>query len=340
MGNASTTRLLAVLLAAFILLAAIYSIVTPVFEASDELWHYPMVKYVADHGFGLPVQDPAQQTAWRQEGGQPPLYYLIGAAATFWIDTSDLDEVRRINPHADIGVVVPDGNANMVVHNADREDFPWHGTVLAIHIVRFLSILMGAGTVYLTYLLADELFPKRPMIALGAAAFVAFNPMFLFVSAVINNDNLSTLLATLILWMLVRLLKMRDQRPSIRFTILLGIAAGAGMLAKFQIGFLLPLVALALIVIAVRQRDWRPVVIGGLISGGLTVLIAGWWYWRNYDLYGDATGYQYLPGYRRAARRARRSAPVVDGARGVRDVVLGILRRDQCPPAPLGLHDL
>jgi 4-amino-4-deoxy-L-arabinose transferase-like glycosyltransferase len=281
---------LALILVGYCLLAGIYSVVTPLFEASDELWHYPMVKYLADHRLALPVQDPAHVGPWRQEGSQPPLYYMIGAAATFWIDTSDMNAVRRINPHPDIGVVVPDGNANMVVHNPARERFPWSGTALAMHIVRGLSILMGLGTVFLTYLLGRELWPASPPVALAAAAFTAFNPMFLFISAVINNDNLSTLIASALLLMIVRLLRRRDPLPGYRFYVALGILTGAGMLAKYQIGFLLPLIALALLIVSIRARDWRPIVLGGLNSGGLTIAIAGWWYWRNYHLYGDATG--------------------------------------------------
>lgn len=281
--------ILATILIGYLALAVIYSLVTPLFEASDELWHYPMVKYVADHRFGLPIQDPANPGPWGQEGSQPPLYYFIGAAATLWIDTSDLADVRRLNPHVDIGVVVPDGNANMVVHSATREGFPWSGTALAMHIVRFLSVLMGLGTVYLTYRLGRELFPARPAIALAAAAFTAFNPMFLFISGVINNDNLSTLLASLLLVLAARLVRGRGLPPA-RDYVVLGVAAGAGMLAKFQIGFMLPLIALALALVARRERDWHPLVIGGAIAGGLTIAIAGWWYWRNYRLYGDATG--------------------------------------------------
>jgi len=184
--------LLALILGGYALLAVVYSLVTPLFEASDELWHYPMVQYVADHDFGLPAQDPASPGPWRQEGGQPPLYYYLGALLTRWIDTSDMEALRRINPHPDIGVVVPDGNANMVVHDAGRESFPWRGTALAMHLARFLSVLMGLGTVLLTYALGRELFPATPAIALAAAAFTAFNPMFLFISGVINSDNPST----------------------------------------------------------------------------------------------------------------------------------------------------
>lgn len=280
---------LAAILIGFLALATVYSLVTPLFEASDELWHYPMVQTIAENGFRLPVQDPSQPTMWRQEGSQPPLYYYLGAAATFWVDTSDLPELRKLNPHADIGVVVPDGNANMVVHSAEREGFPWRGAALAMRIVRFLSVLMGLGTVYLTYRLGVELFPAHPGVALAAAALTAFNPMFLFISGVINNDNLSTLLASLLLVLVVRLVRWRGE-PPLRFYALIGVAAGAGMLAKFQIGFMLPLIALVLAIVSWRERSWRPLVVGSAISGGLTIALAGWWYWRNYQLYGDATG--------------------------------------------------
>jgi hypothetical protein len=45
------------LLSVFVALATLYSVVVPPFEASDELWHYPMVKHIADN-WALPVQDP------------------------------------------------------------------------------------------------------------------------------------------------------------------------------------------------------------------------------------------------------------------------------------------
>jgi 4-amino-4-deoxy-L-arabinose transferase-like glycosyltransferase len=288
-GGGEVNRPLVLLLAAYLVLGSLYSAVTPIFEASDELWHYPMVKYLADHVLALPVQDPAVQTAWRQEGSQPPLYYMLGAALTFWIDTADLDRVRRINPHADIGVVVPDGNYNMIVHDPSVESFPWRGTVLAVHLVRLFSVALGAVTVYMTYRLTRELFPEPRWLALAAAAFTAFNPMFLFISGSVNNDNLSNALASVLLVMIVRLLK-RTDAPSTRELTLIGVLAGAGMLAKFNIGFLLPLIGLALAINAYRVRNWRPFVRGALVTGALTVLIAGWWYVRNAQLYGDMTG--------------------------------------------------
>jgi len=227
------------ILSAYLLFAALYGVVTPLFEASDELWHYPMVQYIAAHGFALPVQRAGVETAWRQEGSQPPLYYMLAAALTAWLDTSDLPQIRYINPHADIGVVVPDRNVNMTVHTAARRA-PFSGAALAVYLSRGLSIALGALTVWLTYLLARELFPKHERVALLAMALVALNPMFLFISASVNNDNLSTMLATALLVCIARLIK-RTDAPSLGQLSLIGVLSGAGMLAKFNIGFLLPM---------------------------------------------------------------------------------------------------
>ncbi len=282
-------RWLYAVLMGYIVLATVYSIVTPLFEASDELWHYPMVKYMADHGLQLPPQDPAHPAAWRQEGSQPPLYYMMAAMLTGWIDTSDLEQVRRINPHANIGEIWPDGNANMMVHRTEAEAFPWHGTALAVHMARFFSIALGLGTVIVTYLITREIFPEQPSIAVGAATLNAFIPMFLFISGSVNNDNLSNLLGNLLTLLVVRLLKTREL-PKWRSYVWLGICAGAGLLAKLNLGFFIPVIGLGLLLLSIRLRNWRPIVIGGQTSGVLTIVIAGWWYWHNWQLYADPTG--------------------------------------------------
>ncbi len=205
-------------------LGVVYSLATPIFEASDELWHYPVVKYIAD-GRGLPVQRPGVETLWQQEGSQPPAYYALAALATAWIRTDDLPEVRWLNPMANTGRPLAAGNKNLVIHT-QREAFPWHGTALAVHLIRLLSVLLGASAVYLTYLLALEIAPRRSDLALAAAALVAFNPMFLFISGSVNNDNLIVPLATLILWLVVRTL--REGWLGNGRAVLLGFSAGNG----------------------------------------------------------------------------------------------------------------
>ncbi len=291
--------LLAIILAAFVALALIYSIVTPIFEAGDELWHYPFVQSLAT-GHALPIQDPNVKTLWEQEGGQPPLYYAFSALGTAWIDTRDLPDRLWRNPEAKIGIPLDYGNKNLVVHTS-AEEFPWHNTALAVHLIRFLSILFSALTVVFTYFLALEIKPNDKTLAVVAAALVAFNPMFIVISAAVNNDNLAVMLASLALLLFARLITRGATLP--RF-IVLGIVLGFAVLSKVSdLGLL---VVAAVVFSYLLWRAWKMrlgdtpapphshtpalplgVVTCSLLCAVIVVAIAGWWYVRNWLLYAD-----------------------------------------------------
>lgn len=295
------------ILCCFILLSLTYSIASPVFEASDELNHYPVVEHLA-RGRGLPIQEPGQETLWGQEGSQPPLYYLLAAGLTFWIDSDDLPDLLYLNPHAERGVPLAQGNKNMIVHT-DKEGFslplvgtyqPWRGTVLAVHLIRLFSVLLGAGTVLCTYLLAGRLFPGQPAIALGAMALNAFLPMFIFISASLNNDNLAVLLSSVVLLMLVRLVQEGTTR---RYLLALGAIIGLAGLSKLSALGLVPLAGLALALRPLRARQngpdsssisrWpniRRWAIDFFLLLLPAILVAGWWFVRNWQFYGDPSG--------------------------------------------------
>jgi len=276
---------LTVIIALYLILGTTYSVVTPIFEASDELWHYPFVRHLATGG-RLPVQRPGQLGPWRQEGSQPPLYYALGALITWPIDTSDMDQVRWLNPHADIGATTADRNVNMVIHT-EAERFPYRGTVLAIHVVRWLSVLMGAGTVVLAYLLAQTLAPDDMVLALGATAITAFNAMFLFITSSVNNDALVAMLCALALWLMARYVCIR---PHWHQWVLLGAVLGLATLAKTSALGMLALAAIAGMAVARRQRSWNSLFIAGISIALPFALLTGWWFWRNWRLYGDPTG--------------------------------------------------
>lgn len=295
------------LLAACVGLGSVYAATTPLFDASDELWHYPMAKHIADTG-NLPVLDPADPGPWRQEAGQPPLYYFLMAQATRLIDTSDMAHVRWLNPHADVGILTRDGNRNLVVHTA-AENWPWHGTVLAVRIIRFLSVLLAAGTVWCTYEIALAVLARDRWLAAGAAGFVAFTPMFLFISGSVNNDNLAMLLASLIVLLLVRMAGTPAAGPARQPAAhaLLGLLLGLGALTKLSLLALFPIAAAVIGVL--EMADWRadpqrsaPNILPhhalrllrllrqGLLVFGIAALVCGWWFARNLQLYGTPTG--------------------------------------------------
>jgi 4-amino-4-deoxy-L-arabinose transferase-like glycosyltransferase len=274
----------ALIVAVFVVLGTLYSVVTPLFETPDELWHYPMAQHIAATG-QLPVAQPGVETLWMQEATQPPLYYAIGAALTFWIDTRDLPDVRRLNPHAKFGIPLDPDNRNVVVHG-EGEAFPWRGTALAMHLLRLLGVALGAGTVVLAYALAGLVWPRAPAFAWLATALVAFNPMFLFISGAVNNDNLATLLSMWALWLCA--LVVRDGLTGRRAAALALAVALAG-LTKLSGLALAPLAVAALLYDGWRARRWRRMAyaLGALALAWL--LLAGWWYARNWQLYGDPT---------------------------------------------------
>jgi len=276
----------ALVLLLFIGLAAIYSIVTPIFEGYDEHWHYAYVQHIAT-GRGLPRQPPDQyHHLAQQEASQPPLYHLLAAALTWWVPTDDLTGYLRENPHW--GAIPWDyiDNLNRMIHT-DAERFPYKGTVLAVHIARMISALLGAGTVYSTYALARTLFPTENDIALGAMAITALIPSFLFISGLVSNDGLVTFLSSIALLLLARLWRNQVSYSTVP---LLGIVLGSAALAKLSGLLLWPLAGLMLAIRAWRRQSLGLFVRTTILTFSLAALICGWWYIRNLMLYGDMTG--------------------------------------------------
>ena len=272
----------------FFALAATYSAITPLFESPDEVWHYAYVSQVAHTG-QLPVQDPGQLQPWAHEGSQAPLYYLLAALITAPIPDDDLPSLLVYNPHADIGVVMPDGNANMLVHTG-QESWPWKGAVFSVHTARLFSALLATGTVLTVYALGRVVWPERPAFALLAMTFVAFNPMFLFSAGSVSNDAMITLAASLSLWQLASLVTMEQDEPPLWRYVVLGLLVGLTVLSKLSGVAMVGLVGLALLWRGFRRRSWRTALLGNAIVGIMVVAVAGWWYLRNHTLYGDWTG--------------------------------------------------
>lgn len=273
------------ILLAYLLLALLYGLINPLFEAPDEPQHFWFVKHLAD-GNGLPVQGPAGLDTWAQEGSQPPLYYLVGSMLIRGIDTDDVDGLLWFNPHVNMGVPLAFGNKNVYIHAA-RPGWPWRGATLAVHILRWFSTLLGAGTLLGIYTIMRMAFPQTGNIAPAAMALTAFMPQFLFITAAVNNDNLVTCCATWALWAILRLW---HHVPTWRDSLLIGTLIGLATMAKLSGLALAAPLGLTLLALWWRGRDLKRLVAMGLVAGIVALAIAGWWFGRNIMLYGDLTG--------------------------------------------------
>ncbi len=279
---------MALVLAMFVALGVLYSVTVPVLEKPDEAYHFFFFQHLLEEK-KLPMMGTAGENLWEQEGSQPPLYYLLAALSTSWVDSSDARDLYWVNPQRNLGDPGDPGNKNFIVHT-EREAWPYRGATLAIHLCRWLSLFFGAGTVAVTYAIARLVFPGRPLMALGAAAVTAFIPQFIFVSSSVSNDSLIAFLCALGLWQLL-LMVSKPMPPPFRAYIWLGCTVGLAALTKLSGLALLGLTVGALAWLIWRRPSLRrSYVIGGLAVTALVALIAGWWYLRNLRLYGDLSG--------------------------------------------------
>lgn len=277
----------------YVIFGFVYMWATPIFEASDELWHFGMIEYIREQG-ALPVFDISnpetlyeryQNTIYRQEGSQPPLYYGLMAAITSPIDISDATQHRLENPHVRAGEPGSFGNKNLVLHPVEPE--PLQGTVFAVYLIRTLGLAMGAVTIWAVSQCGKLISPHRPIVGYLAAALTAFNPMFIFISASVNNDTLVIMLDSLVIWQ--GLLMMREGfkwKRSLAIAVLLALA----LLTKLSALVLIPVLALGALWVARRSKDWKGLLLLGAVMFLAWAAIAGWWYLRNVQLYGELFG--------------------------------------------------
>ncbi len=195
---------LIIILIIFASLTLYQAVILPIGEADDETDHYHYLRFVARNGHPPFTEAERQEAGFK--GGLAPLYYWLVAWPIAIIGEDTPPDIRRVDARSQRHIANDGLGINHVMHTLD-EAWPWRGQTLAWHLIRFFSLFMGAVTISATYALARQLYPEAKLIALSAAAFVAFLPRFVISSAVINDDNLVFALTALLLWVQVILLQ-------------------------------------------------------------------------------------------------------------------------------------
>ena len=278
--DARRERQIVVLIAlAHLVLSTAFSLAGPTFEGVDEIEHYRFIRLlVALHTL------PDARNYPHYQSHQAPLSYLLAAPVLALTGDTDYSTITSNPFFGYLFAEEGNDNKNRFLHSR-AEAFPFlqSQTALAVHLIRLISLAVGLGTVLASYAVFRQLWPIHPERRLLALGIVAFWPQFVFLSGMINNDNLLLLLTTINLLLLLVLTR---QGPSGKLAAWQGGMLGLALLTKANAVFLLvPLSAWVLLNLRNRQA-WRHVLIVLSIAFG----VSGWWYARNIFLYGDASG--------------------------------------------------
>lgn len=129
--------------------------------------------------------------------------------------------------------------------------------------IRVASLVFGIGSVLTTYLLAKNLY--GPATGLLSALLLLSFPRFLRLNLQANNDSHITflfLVSLLLLWYLYR-------QPRMQWALLAGVVIGVGLLTKYTIALLYPIIVMFVAATRSFKTHKRYVLVILLVSGAM-----------------------------------------------------------------------
>jgi 4-amino-4-deoxy-L-arabinose transferase-like glycosyltransferase len=257
------TVLLAAVVAATVIIGALYAIYTPAWQVPDEPAHYNYIRQLAQ-GRGLPVME-------------------VGDYDQAYLETL---KAKHFPPELSIDSVTYEDHQPPLYYLLATPIYALGGGALLP--LRLLSVALGAALLVVAFETVQAIFPARPAVALTATAFIAFIPQHVAMTAGVNNDTLADLIVAGTLWALVVYLRGGRDRPW-----RVGLLLAAALLTKGSIYIVVPLAALAAAVRWRREgRTWQWA--AGQLAWMLVpaLLLSAPWFARNGLTYGwgDPTG--------------------------------------------------
>ncbi len=216
---------------------------------------------------------PRPDAEWAS--GDPPLYFYLSAAVARIVDSVS----------------------------------SWRDAVFAVPL---LSTVAGLATVALAVALVRRADPGNDRRALLAGALLLFLPAHVYMSAMVNEEMLTTLLLSAVLFAVARP-GLADPAGSLALPRAAGtgVAAGLALCTKLTGALVLAPVGVAYALDGWQRRAWKPAVTRLAVVGLLALLVGGWWYANNRIRYG------YFQPYAMPAHQLMFSMP--PGERGLTD---------------------
>ncbi len=213
-------RMAAWLFAIAALNACCWALITPVFQGPDEVDHFAYTQSLVERGEG-PSHDPSSPLA-RWSGAENLALehtdfftdHQVGDTRMPWnrsLERKYFREVAKTKPKGDDG----GGYTTSAAHGplyylalAPAYLITRGGSVFSqLTLMRLTSALLAALVAMFTYLLARELAPRRQWLAVLAALLVTYEPMYGFISGIVNNDVGVNAAAAALELLLIRMLR-------------------------------------------------------------------------------------------------------------------------------------
>ncbi len=238
--------------------ATAWAILTPPFQAPDELDHFAYVQVLAETG--KPPTKPTfdysdeENNALAQTKFQEHLATShVGVWST--AEQRQLDRVlaarpSRANP-GDAGTAAAQPPLYYALQAIPYSIASGGSLLERLTLMRLLSALLAAVTAFFVFFFVREALPSVPWAWTVAGLATALQPMLGYISGSINADALLFPTSAALLYCVARGFR-RGLTPALAIAI--GAAAAIGVLTKLTFVALLPAVAVALVGMALRQE--------------------------------------------------------------------------------------
>lgn len=162
----------------------------------------------------------------------------------------------------------------------------------SFYILRFAGSFLAGAAVFLSYLIVRRVVRDSLRVAFGVAALVGLSPTLLMFTGSISNDGLAVVVALIVVYIIIRFIESdaldkSNEKRLLQLSFFIGIAIGVATLTKLQLSFLGLAAAITFLRLSI-QLSLRIAICLLLFLGTLTS--SGWWFLRNFILYGDITG--------------------------------------------------
>lgn len=257
--------------------ALVWAAVIPIFNGMDEYQHVSYIQYLATHngpdsGLTQGQANYSPQLVRAYEASN--LFYAWGADRFDYSQISSLNsQLNQLPERALVRPQVTQYPPGYYLAGALVYKLSPHTGLSQYYDVRLLSVALAVvGALGMAYF-ARQLFPRRALVATLVSLSALAHPMMAHQSAIINND---ILVISASIWALALATRALNAQRPLPWLAGAGVATGIAM-AKPQGILIAAMVALALIVVAVRARSFKLALKGGLLSGGGFIAVYIWW---------------------------------------------------------------